>query len=229
MNSQSNDSNVTDELTEMVTRYDKRKKRGVSAWKHQYYERARLERDQVFSGWLSERFDDCSDLRCLEIGAGSGKNIPSFLRFGVPIANITANELLEDRLSELNEAFPDVQTIAGNALEIEDGPYDIILISTVLSSILDLPFRRELSAHLLQQLSDRGVILWYDFSYQNPLNKDVSGIKQEGLPDLFENAAIQSRSITLTPPLALLIGPLYSALSWIPLLHSHVAAIISKT
>ena len=98
---------------------------------------------------------ECNDLRCLEIGAGSGKNIPSLLRFGVPISNITANELLEDRLSELKEAFPDIQTISGNALEIEDGPYDIILISTVLSSILDLPFRRELSAHLLQQLSDQ--------------------------------------------------------------------------
>ena len=124
-------NNVAKELDEMVTRYDRRKRRGVSAWKHNYYERARLERDSWFQSRLSQRFPDPSKLRCLEIGAGSGKNIPSFIRYGVPPSRVTANELLEDRLEELRETYPEVATIAGNALDISDGPYDVIMISTV--------------------------------------------------------------------------------------------------
>ena len=109
------DTAVTKELDEMVTRYDKRKRRGVAAWKHRYYERARRERDVLFGGWIHERFEDCEKLRCLEIGAGSGKNIPSFVRWGIPMSQVAANELLADRLAELAADFPEVESIPGNA------------------------------------------------------------------------------------------------------------------
>ena len=220
-------TNVANELDEMVTRYDKRKRRGLSAWKHQYYERARQERDVVFAKWLTDRFPDRGKLRCLEVGAGSGKNIPSLQRFGIPLQQITANELLVDRLSELTEEHPEVQTIAGNAMDISAGPYDVILVSTVFTSILDESFRKQLASHLIGLLADEGCVLWYDFSYQNPLNKDVSGITIAQLRELFAEREVLAERITLTPPVALLVGPFYKCLAWIPFLKSHVAAIVS--
>lgn len=221
-------TNVAKELDAMVTRYDRRKQRGVAAWKHNYYERARLERDEWFKRRIVKRFPNLSTVRCLEIGAGSGKNIPSFARLGISTSQVLANELLDDRLAELRQAYPDVETIAGNALDINVGQFDIIMISTVFSSILDAKFRRTLAKHLVSQLSEDGCIFWYDFSYQNPLNKDVRGIKAAELPNIFDDCNIESSRITLTPPVALLIGPLYRWLAWVPFLKSHVVAIIHK-
>lgn len=223
-----NEANVTQELDEMVTRYEKRKRRGTSAWKQRYYQRLRDERNDAFRATIMKRFPDPSDLRCIEIGAGRGENMQFLHDVGVPWEQISANELLSDRLAELKSRFPNVIAVEGNALDIQSGPYDVILISAVLSSILDDPFRRELATHLLGLLSPRGCILWHDFSYQNPFNKDVRGITIPELRELFQAASsIEAQKITLTPPVALLVGPLYPLLAWIPFLQSHVAATIS--
>ena len=223
------DNHLHVELDEIHTRYRKRTQRGTSAWKLRYYQRMRAERDAEFHRVLHERFSDVSALSCLEIGAGRGENLPFFHNIGIPWEQIHANELLEDRVVELRSSFPDVTIIPGNALDISGGNYDVVLVSAVFSSILDLEFRKDLANHLLDILSTGGCILWHDFCYQNPFNRDVSGIKDTQLRQLFSaSGSIRMQPITLTPPVAMLVGPLYSWFAWVPALKSHLLAVIDK-
>ena len=112
-------------------------------------------------------------------------------------------------------------------MDIRSGPYDVILVSTVFTSILDEDFRKQLAEHLMGLLATEGCVLWYDFSYQNPMNKDVSGITIDQLRTLFPDRDVIAEKLTLTPPVALLVGPLYKFFSWIPFLKSHVVALVT--
>jgi SAM-dependent methyltransferase len=224
------DQNLVDaELGEIRSRYDRRST--IPAWKHRYYRRAQAEREETHSRILRASFDDFRDVEVLEIGAGGGGNLQLFHRLGVPWENITANELLDQSVAKLRANFPSSLTVLpGNALDVRrDRPFDIVLASTVFSSILDLEFRRLLANHLLTLVSDRGLLLWYDFVYRNPWNHDVRGLQKGEIRDLFKGSHIEFHRVTLTPPVALLVGPLYRLFSSVPFLRSHLIASVKKS
>jgi len=218
------------ELEEVRKRYERRAQKVVPTWKRAYWSRTRIERQAKFKLILSKKFERFDDLRLLEIGAGSGYNLDFFNSIGIPWTNIYANELLEERLIQLRKHCPDEVTILpGDALKVEGGPYDVILASTVFSSILSTPFRQQLAEHLLSLLSSRGVVLWYDLTYRNLLNPDVQGVSANELRVLFQHGSkIEIERVTLTPPVAMLVGPFYTVFAAIPLLRSHLIACIHR-
>ena len=173
------------ELDEIRSRYARRDK-PIPSWKRTYYRRIRDDRETVYRDIVGNHFSNPEQLRFLEIGAGTGGNLGFFHSLGIPWRNIYANELLADRIRHLQNDFPsEMKVIAGNALDVSDRHFDLVLVSTVFSSILDDAFRTTLAARLLQMLSDEGIILWYDFVYQNPLNRDVRGIRESDVRSLF--------------------------------------------
>ena len=56
------------------------------------------------------------------------------------------------------------------------GSVDIVLASTVFSSLLDDAFQQRLAAAMWQWLRPGGGVLWYDFTVDNPRNPDVRGV-----------------------------------------------------
>jgi SAM-dependent methyltransferase len=218
------------ELNSIRDRYARRG--AVSARERRFYRRIQMERERAYLRLLHGHFGkSCEQLHVLEVGAGTGANLPFFHdKMGIPWENIVANELLDDRADLLRANVPGVRVISGNALCIPQAEtFDVVLASTVFTSILDQRLRHALASHLLSIASSRGVVLWYDFMYDNPWNKDVRGVPLSELRRLFQGASsIKTVTITLAPPVGRRIGPLYSMLSWIPILHTHVVAVVKK-
>jgi hypothetical protein len=76
-----------------------------------------------------------------------------------------------------------------------------------------------------------GAVLWYDFTFDNPANRDVRGLPPARVRALFPRARITSRRVTLAPPIArrlCRVHPALYALFDIPLLRTHLLAWISK-
>jgi SAM-dependent methyltransferase len=168
------------------------------------------------------------ELKVLEIGCGYGGNLLQFLRWGCSPWNLAANELLEARLDIARQLLPaGVAIFPGDAsaLDIPPESYDLVVQSTVFSSILDKAFRKQLAQKMWSWLAPGGAVLWYDLRYNNPYNRDVRRISLREIRELFPAARIVSRSITLAPPIARIaarVGTgIYMLLASIPVLRTH--------
>ncbi|MDI6716569.1 MAG: SAM-dependent methyltransferase, partial [Actinomycetota bacterium] len=85
---------------------------------------------------------------------------------------------------------------------------------------------------MLRVVKNDGIIIWYDFRYDNPRNPDVQGVKKAEIHELFPNCKIDLKRITLAPPLARAIAPISviacQILEKIPLLCTHYLGVIKK-
>jgi len=191
------------------------------------------ERERCYTKLLYKHFDqDLSNISFLEVGAGFGNNLHFFLKSGLSPTQITANELIEKRLNVINQIFPNITIIPGNALEINSNikKYDLILVSTVFTSILDDEYKKILAEKILSLLNEKGMIIFYDFIFNNPMNRDVKGIKIKEVKKLFNQAGkIKIKKVTIAPPVGRVLGRYYNIInSLCPFLRSHIIAIIYK-
>ncbi len=220
------------ELEEIRKRYDRRNQPPERTKIYLFYEhKIRSERENLIREIVQSRFSDIDSLKILEIGAGTGGNVPLFRSIGLRDEQIFLNELLEERLSHLNENFPFVRLFPGNALDISDDQrFDIIFQFTVFTSVLDQAFREELARKIMSLLKSGGLIIWYDFIYNNPSNPDVRGVSRKEVIRLFQGMKVRFHRVTLAPPIGRKVGRLYSVLNRLfPFLRTHVVAEISST
>jgi hypothetical protein len=77
-----------------------------------------------------------------------------------------------------------------------------------------------------------GAVLWYDFTLDNPRNADVRGVPLARVRALFPVGLVQTRRVTLAPPLARAVcrahPALYTGFNVLPMLRTHVLAWIGK-
>lgn len=178
---------------------------------------------------LKNFVSDVSDLKILEVGAGSGANVPLLEELGFKRSNISLNELLDERVQVLKQNYPDNIVHEGNAIELEfPERYDIVLQSTVFTSILNQADRQQLANKMWDLLKPGGLILWYDFIYNNPSNPDVRKVSPDEFRQLFPLAQnVDIRKITLAPPIGRRVGKMYKLFN-IPVLRSHILAVAKK-
>jgi ubiquinone/menaquinone biosynthesis C-methylase UbiE len=197
----------------------------------------RQERERAINRQLSEWLNGraLSEMRIMEVGCGSGANLLYLLSLGANAKNMIANELLEDRLLAAQENLPQsVKLMAGDATKLGITPesLDVIVQSTVFSSLLDKNFSKELSTKMLTWLKPGGCVLWYDFTYDNPKNPDVRGVKLQEIRQLFPLCTIKAKAVTLAPPIARRLCKLtrvaYPILNLLPLLRTHIMCTIVK-
>ena len=176
-----------------------------------------------------------ASLSLLEIGCGHGDNLLELLRLGFDPARVTANELLPERAAAARRRLPaELRLLEGDALTLPlpDAGLDIVLQSTVFSSILDDTFQQRLAAAMWRWLKPGGAVLWYDFTVDNPRNRDVRGVPRSRIEALFPAGRIDARRVTLAPPIARRVVGLHPA-AWrwfnaVPLLRTHLLAWIEK-
>ena len=113
-----------------------------------------------------------------------------------------------------------------------NGSQHIVWQSTVFSSLLDDGFQQQLAAAMWRWVAPGGGVLWYDFTVNNPRNPDVRGVPLARLRQLFPQATLSHRRVTLAPPLARplcrLHPGLYPLANALPLLRTHVLAWLAK-
>jgi hypothetical protein len=102
----------------------------------------------------------------------------------------------------------------------------------VFSSLLDDGFQQQLATAMWRWVAPGGGVLWYDFTVNNPRNPDVRGVPLARLRQLFPQARISHRRVTLAPPLARplcrLHPGLYPLANALPLLRTHVLAWLAR-
>ena len=173
--------------------------------------------------------------KILEVGCGTGYWLREFIKWGARPENITGIDFLVDRVAEARYLCPEAVRIGyGNAVELAfpDATFDLVVQSTVFTSVLDTIMKQQMASEMLRVVKDNGFILWYDYHVNNPWNPDVRGIKRREISQLFPGCRIQLQRITLVPPLVRLLAP-YSWLACyvlrkIPWLCTHYLGLISK-
>ena len=172
----------------------------------------------------------------LEIGCGSGANLIEFMRLGFQPENLVGNELLPERSEAARRLLPAaVRVIAGDATQMDVAPqsFDVVLQSTVFSSLLDSAFQQRLADAMWRWVKPHGGVLWYDFAYDNPKNPDVRGVPLRRIRELFSQGHVDARRVTLAPPIArsvCAIHPsMYPLFNAMPLLRTHLLCWIEKS
>lgn len=177
---------------------------------------------------------DTASLRLTEVGCGAGGLLLDCLQLGFRPGHLTGIELLPERLAAARERLPaSLRLLGGDATSapIDTGSQDIVLQSTVFSSLLDDAFQQRLADTLWRWVRPGGAVLWYDFTMDNPRNPDVRGVPLARVRALFPQAELSYRRLTLAPPLSRALCRVSPRLvpwfDWPPL-RTHVLAWLRK-
>ena len=172
---------------------------------------------------------------CLEVGCGSVGWLGELRDWGVNEQELHGIELDPFRAEAAKKLLPTADIRLGDGVDLPwpDQKFQLVIASTLFTSVLDGSVRRLIAEEIERVLAPGGALLWYDFAYNNPRNPNVRGIKRAELTSLFSKLRGPIRKVTLAPPLARLIVPrsksLGSALESIPLLRTHLLAVLIKS
>lgn len=206
------------------------------AWFSPGYQFMMQERERRLLALL-QRYDygNLKSKTILELGCGNGEWLHDFVKWGARPENVTGIDLLPERVAKARQLCPSgirIHCASAAQLPFSNERFDLVLQSTVFTSILDQDFKRRVAAEMMRVVKPGGFILWYDYHVNNPRNNDVRGVKRREINRLFPNCKIELRRITLIPPLARLLAP-YSYLACcllekFPLLCTHYLGTIRK-
>lgn len=170
----------------------------------------------------------------LDVGCGQGGVLASLLDFGALPENLFGVDLLPDRIEAARRAYPHLRFACANAerLCFPDGFFDLVLLFTVFSSILDDGMAQNVAREVRRVLKPGGPVVWYDFRYNNPTNRNVRGMTKRLIRRFFPDFRMKLRSITLLPPLARRLGRLtpvlYPLLAAISPLRTHYLGLLIR-
>lgn len=221
-----------DEVQRIKKAYSRRKKRTGNRYSYFFSQQRKNEiKRAIRNAGVSSRL---MNKRVLDVGCGSGEILSYFLEGGVLPENLYGIDLLSGRIEEAQRLYPGVSFTCGNAerLHYASKFFDIITQSTVFTSILDSKMKRSMAVEMLRVLKTGGIIIWHDYRFNNPFNKDVKGIKKGEIVALFKNCDFVFQSMNLNAliarPLAQFSWKLCELLEKIPFLRTHWLVTIKK-
>jgi SAM-dependent methyltransferase len=180
-------------------------------------------------GWLP-----LAERRVLEVGCGGGGELAALLDLGASAPRLVGVDLLPERIDAARKAFPELDFRVANAehLEFADGNFDLVLAFTLFTSILDATMARNVASEIGRVLRPGGGLLWYDFRYDSPANRNVRGVGAARVRQLFPGFEGELHTVTVIPPLARRLGPLtgggYRLLASMPPMRSHLLGLLVK-
>jgi ribosomal protein S18 acetylase RimI-like enzyme/ubiquinone/menaquinone biosynthesis C-methylase UbiE len=181
----------------------------------------------------TEGFTSLDTVRLLDVGCGTGSDLAKFHAYGMGRSSLVGLDLLADRVVAARLRYPYLQLLQGEGshLPFASGTFDILLQSTVFSSVLDPELRESIAADMLRVLKPNGLIIWYDF-WLNPTNSATRGLRAWEIRKLFPDCRIRLRTVTLAPPIARRVARWAwfgaQALETLPFLRTHLCAAIRK-
>jgi SAM-dependent methyltransferase len=121
---------------------------------------------------------DMASLRMVELGCGWGRNLHLFVELGVPASSIAGVDLIEHFIAFGQSQNPALKIAVGDATQtgFDDGSFDVVLLHTVLSSILDRDLQARLIGEARRLVKASGMVLIYDIDDHYPVGRtEVSG------------------------------------------------------
>jgi ubiquinone/menaquinone biosynthesis C-methylase UbiE len=178
---------------------------------------------------------DLAALRVLEVGCGRGRTLADWTRWGGSARNLHGIDLMEPFIRQASEILPRSALLVGSAdrLPFPDHSFDIVAQLTMFTSILDAAARLACAAEMRRVLAPAGAILWYDFRYPSPRNRDVRPVRLRDIRALFPGWSVDVVATTLLPPIARRLAPISFWIcglleSALPPLRSHYLAVIRR-
>jgi SAM-dependent methyltransferase len=174
------------------------------------------------------------DRRVLEIGCGMGRVLEQLISLGANPQLIAGIDLLEERIEVARRRLPeaDLRVADARSLPCPDESFDVVVAFTVFSSILELQIARQVAREMCRVLKPGGVVVHYDFQYNNPWNRNVRGVKRAEVEGYFDGFRGGWKRLTLFPPLARRLGfltpVLYPVLAALPFLRTHLMGVLVK-
>lgn len=192
-------------------------------------------REKVLTDSLLKYFgSDFTNLKVLDLGFGSGIDIFTLIKSGFNIENIYGVEVIEERFNRLKAILPEanLKFNSGFNIPFENEQFDLVIQSTVFSSILDKDSRKQLANEITRVLKPQGKVFFYDLKFNNPWNKNVIKIDKNEIDYLFPNLKKDFNSVTLNPVIVRKIANksiiLCELLEKIPFFCSHYYTVITK-
>jgi ubiquinone/menaquinone biosynthesis C-methylase UbiE len=151
----------------------------------------------------------------LDVGCGTGSWIRQILDWGASPEHVFGIDLLPERIAQARQLTDNrvlFECSSAHELHFEDGQFDLLIQSTVFTSVLDPRLKSEIAREMLRVVRPGGIMLWYDFFLNNPFNKNVRGVGRREIETLFPNCRIALERITLAPPIARTISPGFSSI-----------------
>ena len=178
----------------------------------------------------------------LDVGCGIGRQLNEFESWGATRQKLAGIDLDPSRVRRaldrlcsptgLKSDGADIRVGNAASLPWPDDTFDVVHQSTVFTSIPDQDTKRAVAAEMLRVLKAGGVLIWYDFFYDNPKNPSVRGVEAREVRSLFPACTVTLKRTTLAPPIARRLVPI----GWIPamlleelrFLNTHYLGIIRK-
>lgn len=201
-----------------------------------YLQRAQnLERFILRGLRAAGKVDNLGGLDIVDFGCGNGRWMGRWLAWGATPRRLHGLDVRSSAVAMAKESFPsvDFEAVAADRIPYDDSSVDIITFNLVFSSILDTDLRATVVSEAQRVLRPGGVVLWYDFTVDNPRNRDVRGLPKREVRELWRPLTpVFEKTLTLAPPIARRLIPA----SWttaqnlealIPALRTHFFAVFS--
>jgi len=180
--------------------------------------------------------------RILDVGCGAGRQLIEFETWGAQRADLAGVDADESRVriargrltcgSATGATGADLRCGDAAALPWPDETFDIVHQSVVFTSLGSADVKRAVAMEMLRVLKPGGVVVWYDFLYDNPSNPTVKGVGAGEIRALFPTCRVRLKRVTLAPPIARRLVPatwlLSTLLEALVVANTHYLGIIQK-
>lgn len=179
--------------------------------------------------------------KMLDVGCGDGHHLLEFVSWGANRADLAGIDLLPARVNRActrigcrddDSGGPDLRVGDASHLPWPAETFDVVHQGTVFTSIIDSTMRQDVAREILRVLKPNGVVVWYDFLFNNPRNPNVKRVRSREIRALFPRCDVRLQRVTLAPPIA----RRSVAISWIGslllekllVLNTHYLGVIRK-
>lgn len=121
---------------------------------------------------------DMAGMKVVELGCGWGRNLHLFVELGVPARHIAGVDLIERFVAFGKQQNPAFDLAAGDATRtgFAAGSFDIVLLHTILSSVMDRTIQAALLREAARLAKPDGLVLLFDIADHYPVGKtEVAG------------------------------------------------------
>jgi ubiquinone/menaquinone biosynthesis C-methylase UbiE len=170
----------------------------------------------------------------LDVGCGHGTDLERLAAWGATRTNLHGVDASADRIGVGRSLHTQInlQCVSAATLPFPSGMFDLVLLCTVMTSVLDERTANDIASEVRRVLKPGGSVLWYDFRRRSPTNRRTRPVRKKEIARYFSGFEGDFRKLTILPPLIRRLGhlaaPVYAVLRVFPFLRTHYMAILTK-